>query len=151
MVKDDAAEGVINAVVNVVAGLAVAHRFADDRRDGCGGGGHKEPARLGQDLDGFRKEAVNLGVDLPCQGAERLDVFVVGGGKAAADVENLERMSARFGFAHYRGRNIQCLNEVLEVSALAADVEAQALDHQAQVKCGVDEVHGFAGVAAELR
>ena len=37
MVEDDAAERVIHAVVNVVAGFAVADGLADDARDGGGG------------------------------------------------------------------------------------------------------------------
>ena len=88
-------EGVIDAVVDVVAGLAVAHGLADDARDGGGGGGHQEAARLGQDLDVRREQAVDLGVDLPGQRAEGLHVPVVGRREAAADVEDLDLVAAR--------------------------------------------------------
>ena len=57
MVEDDAREGVIDAVVDVVAELAVADGLADDLGHQRGGGGHQEPARLGQDLDVLRGTA----------------------------------------------------------------------------------------------
>ena len=55
-----------------------------------GGGGHQEPARLGQDLDVLREEPVELAVDGLGQFAERLDGVVVGRGEAAADVEQVQ-------------------------------------------------------------
>src|SRR5439155_1013213 len=48
---NDAAEGVINAVVDVVAGFAIADGFANDACDGSGGGGNEETARFGEDFD----------------------------------------------------------------------------------------------------
>ena len=51
VVEDDAGEGVVDAVVEVVAAFAVAAGLADHLGDGRAGGGHEEPARLGQNLD----------------------------------------------------------------------------------------------------
>src|SRR5438128_1876876 len=47
VIEDDAGEGVVNAVVDVVARLAVAVRLADDARDGGGSGGDEEAAGFG--------------------------------------------------------------------------------------------------------
>ena len=59
-------------------------------------------------------------------------MLVVGRGETAADVEDLDLVPALAAFLHHRGGDVERLDEVLEVGALAADVEAQALDHQAQ-------------------
>src|SRR5262249_7015006 len=58
VVEDHAAEGVVDAVVQVVAELAAAHGLADDLGDRGGGGGDEEPPRLGEDLKGRREKAV---------------------------------------------------------------------------------------------
>ena len=50
VVEDDAGEGVVHAVVDVVALLAVAHGLADDLGHQRRGRGHQEAAGLGQDL-----------------------------------------------------------------------------------------------------
>ena len=93
VVEDDAGERVIHAVVDVVAAFAVAAGLADHLGHERGGGGHQEPARLGQDLDVLGEQPVEFGVDPPGQRLERLDLLVVGGGKAAADVEQLQLVS----------------------------------------------------------
>ena len=53
VVKDHAAIGVIDAVIDVVAKLAVADGLADDLGDGGGGGGHQETPWLSEDFDRF--------------------------------------------------------------------------------------------------
>ena len=60
--------------------------------------------------------------------------------ESAADVEDLDFVTARLGFAHDRGGDIEGLDEVLEVGALAADMEAEALDDEAQGEGGLDKV-----------
>ena len=75
---------------------------------------------------------------------------VVRRGEAAADVENLDLVSAFPALLHHCRRRVERLNEILKVGALTADVEAQALDHQTQVKGGDDQIHGLAWIAAEL-
>ena len=95
MVEDDAAERVVNAVVDVVARSAVAHGLADDAGDAGCGAGDEEPSRLGENLDVGGKQPVNLGVDDAGQFGEWPDVFVVGRGKTAADVEDLDFVTAR--------------------------------------------------------
>ena len=58
MIEDDAREGVVNPVVNVIAGLAVAAGLADDLGDGGGGGSDHEAARFGDEVGVLGKEAV---------------------------------------------------------------------------------------------
>jgi hypothetical protein len=59
---------------------------------------------------------------------------MIRGGETAADVENLNLVAARLRLLHHAGGDVQRLDEVLEIHALAADVEAQSLHHQAQVE-----------------
>src|SRR5664280_3594308 len=51
VIKDDAGIGVIDAVVDVIAGFAVAHGLADDLRHRVPRAGHEKTARLGENLD----------------------------------------------------------------------------------------------------
>ncbi len=95
MVEHDAGIRVVDAVVDVVARLAVAERLADDPRDRGGGRGHQVPPRLGQDLDVLRKQPVDLGVDLLGQRPQRLHVRVIGHRESAADIEDLDLVAAR--------------------------------------------------------
>ena len=113
MVEDHAAEGVIDAVIEVVAELAAADGLADDLGDGGGGGGDEEPPRLGEDLDRLGKEPIELGVDRLGQALEGGNGVVVVGGKAAADVEQLEIEAARLGLGEDAGGQVQGLDVVL--------------------------------------
>ena len=115
------------------------------------GGGDHEPARLGEDLDVLREQAVEFAVDERRQFAERLDAVVVGGGETAADVEQVHLgVAAVLGFLEEVGGQLERGDVVLEVRGLAADMEAQALDHQPRLVRGEDEVHRFARGGAEL-
>ena len=49
------------------------------------------------------------------------------------------------------GGQLQGLGEIVVIGRLAADVEAEALDHEAGVEGRLDEVDGLAGGGAELR
>ena len=151
VVEDDAGEGVVHAVVDVVAALAVADGLADHLGHQRGGGGHQEPARLGEDFDVLREEPVELGVDASGQLAKRLTLAVVGGGEAAADVEQFQLVAALLGLVEDARRQVQGLHVVLEIGGLAADVEAQPLDDQPGVVGGLDQVHRLARGGAELR
>src|SRR5580765_4720739 len=150
MIENDPAEGVINAVVDVVAGFAVTHCLADDARDGRGCSSYQETARLRQDLNIPREQPVDLGVNLSRQQAERFHVPVVWGRKTSANIQDLDLMAARLGLAHYRGRNVEGLHEVLEIGALAADVKTEAFDDQPQFECQLNQVHRLARVTAEF-
>src|SRR5437899_11269454 len=107
MIEDDPAERMVDAIVDVVAGLPIPHGFSKDPRDGGGGRSDQKPARLGQNLDICRKQAVNLSIDFAGQSAERLDVFVVRGREPAADIEDLDLMPARFRLSHDRAGYIE--------------------------------------------
>ncbi len=150
MIEDDSAKCVIHAVINVIARLSVTHRFADDAGHGAGCRGDQESPRLGQDLDIFWKQPRDLPVDLLRERAEWLYMLVVRRGKAAADVQYLDFVAARFGFPHHRCGHVHRLDEVLKICALAAHMETQSLDDQTQLECPDDEIHRFARVAAEL-
>ncbi len=150
VVKDRTAIGVVDAVVDVVAKLAAANGLADDLSDGGGGGGHQEPAWLGQDFDRFGEQPVQFGVDHFRQSPEGRDSVVVVGGETAADVEQLEIEAARSGLREDSGGQMQCLVVVLRVRALAPHVEAQPLDLEFVVVSEGDQVHGLAGQGAEL-
>ena len=98
-----------------------------------------------------REQAVELGVELLASSSEGLHVGVVGRGEAAADVEDLDLgVAAVPGLLEDAGGQVQGLHVVVEVGALAAHVEAQALDHQAGVEGRLDQVHGLARRGAEL-
>ena len=70
--------------------------------------------------------------------------------KTSTDVEYLDFVTSRFGLAQHGGRHVERLNEVLKIRALAAYVKAQALDDQAHLERGHNEVHRLARVAAEF-
>src|SRR6202040_3154275 len=127
MIENDAAESVINAVVDVIAAFAVAHRFADHAGHRSGRGRHEETPRLREYFDVRRKQPVDLGVDLPREQTEGVDMLVVRRGKTAADVQNLDFVSARLRLAHHRRGDLERLHEILEVRALAPHMEAESL------------------------
>ena len=143
--------GVIDAVVDVIAHLAVAHRLADDLRHRVAGAGHQEASRLGQNLDVAGKQAVELGIDDLRQFAERLHRRVVRRGKTAADVDQVHfRVAAVPGLLEHRRGQAERLDIVLEIGRLAADVKTDALDDEARLGRREDEVHGLARRGAEF-
>ena len=142
----------IDAVVDVIARLAVADGLAHDARDGVAGGGDHEAAGLGEDLDVLREETVDLGVDDLREIAEGLHGGVVRRGEAAADVDEIHLLvAAVLRLLEDVGRERERLDVVLEVRGLAADVEADALDGEADAVGLEDHVDGLAGRGAELR
>jgi hypothetical protein len=90
VVKDHAAIGVIDAVVEIVTKSALANGFAYDLGDGGGGGGDQETPRLSKDFDRFGEKTVQLGVDHFGEPPEGRDRLVVVGRKTTADVEEFE-------------------------------------------------------------
>src|SRR5262249_52955989 len=58
VVEDDPAEGVVDAVIEVVTEFAAPDCLADDLDQGRGRGGHEEAPRFGKDLDRVWKEPV---------------------------------------------------------------------------------------------
>ena len=64
MVEDDAREGVIDAVVDVVAAFAVADRLADHLDHDRAGRGHQEPPGLGQDLHVRREKPLQFALSV---------------------------------------------------------------------------------------
>ena len=60
MVEDDAGKRVIYAVVDEIAGLAVAHGFANDARDQSRSRGHKKPSWLGKNLNVIREQSFHI-------------------------------------------------------------------------------------------
>src|SRR6267154_204814 len=93
MIEDDPAEGVIDTIVNVIAAFAVTHGFANDPRYCRGRRGHQKTPRLGQDLHVPGKKAIDLDIYFPGELTEWLDMFIVRGGKASSDVEDLQLMA----------------------------------------------------------
>ena len=151
MVENDAGKGVIHAVVDVVAAFAVALGLADHLGHQRGGGGHEEPARLGENFDIFREQPVQFGIDAFGQFLERLDSAVIRSGKSAADIEQFQIVAALFGFFKNARREVQRLHVVFEIGCLAADVEAKPFDDQAGFMGGLDQFDGLARVGPELR
>jgi hypothetical protein len=92
----------------------------------------------------------DLGVQDPHEIAERSHAPVVGRRESPADVEQLQRVPPRGGLLHQGGRRGQRLDEVLEIRALAAGVEAEPLDGQPRVERGRDQVHRLPRRRAEL-
>ena len=138
VVEDDAGERVVDAVVDVVAAFAVAEGLADhlgDRRCRRWPPG-TAPARPGSRCASGKSRS-NSALSVLARSSKGLDVLIVGGGKAAADVQQvqLSKPRSRASWKIARGQ-VQGLHEVLEVGGLAADVEAQPLDDQAGVGGG---------------
>ena len=96
MIKNDPGKSVIHAVVDVVAGFALAPGFADDSGDGGGGGGHDVAARFRQNLDVRREEAIDLGIYFARQRRERFDVRIIRRWESTADIQNLAPYSVVF-------------------------------------------------------
>src|ERR1035437_9558794 len=96
------------------------------------------------------KRTTTAGVDFPGQHVERLHGMVVGYREAATNVEDLDLMAAGAGLVHDGRRDIQRLHEIVEVGALAPDVEAQSFHLQPDSKGFQDQVHRLTGVTAEL-
>jgi len=59
-------------------------------------------------------------------------------------------MAARLGFAHHGGGGVERLDKVLKIGALAADMKTQPFHNQSHRKRRLDQIHRFAGGAAEL-
>src|SRR4029077_16356548 len=128
VVENHSAERMVDAVVQVVAELPAAHGLADDLSNGRRGGSHEETAGLRENLDRMRKEAVQFRIDGARELVEGRDRVVVVRREASADVEDLELDAARQGVGEDARGQLQRLDVVLDVGALAPDVEAQSLD-----------------------
>src|SRR5205823_3418353 len=63
VIKNNSAERMINAVVDVIAWFAVAHSFADDSRNASRRRCDQKSPRLGENLDIVVEQPVNLRVD----------------------------------------------------------------------------------------
>src|ERR1041385_2100785 len=109
MIEDDSREGMINAVIYVVAGLSVPHRFPNDPGHRSGSCRHEKPAWLSQDFHLLWEQPLNLRINLSRQRTERLHVFIVRRGKTTADVQDLDLVSARLGLLHDGRRHLQRL------------------------------------------
>src|SRR5204863_4206321 len=119
----DAAESVIDAIVNVIAPLSVAHCFTNDRGyRGCRCG-HQKTAWLREDLDVLGKQTRHFAINFFGQRAEWLHMLVVRRGKTASDIQNLYLMTARSRLRHHSSGHIQGLHKILEVRALAPHME----------------------------
>src|SRR5262249_44325067 len=128
MVEDHAAIGMIDTVIEIVAELATTDSLADDLCDRGGGRGDQKPPGFSKNFDGCWKKAVQLSIDRLGRAFERGEGIIVGGRDPTADVEQLELKAAALGFGEDSGGQVQRLDIVLHIGALAADVEAQPLD-----------------------
>src|SRR5947209_7705287 len=150
VIKNDAGKSVIYSVVNIVAGFAFAPGFADDFGDGGGSGGDDKPARFSEDFNVGSEEPVDLRIYFPGKCSDGFDVRIVSGRETAPDVEDLDFVSARFGLLHDGGGQVQGLDEILKVGALASNVKTDAFDNQAEAESLDNQVNGFARVAAKF-
>ena len=94
MIKNNPAERVIHAVVNVVTSLPVAHGLSNDPGDGGCCRGHQKTPRLRQHLNFLRKQSFYLCVNLSCKLAEGFHVLVVSRREPAPYVEYLDGVPA---------------------------------------------------------
>ena len=140
----------IDAVVDVVAGFVVAERLADDLRDRPAGRRHEKPPRLGEDLDGRGEEPVELVADRLGKRGELRHAVVVGRGESAADVEELELEAPALRLGEHAGAEVEGLDVVLRIRALAADVEREPLDDKIVLVGILDQPDGLSRQGAEL-
>ena len=150
MVEDHTRIGVVDAVVDVVTDFIVAERLADDLRDGVARRCHQKSPRLGEDLDLLREKAVELMVDFLGKLAEFRHRLVIRRRKAATDVEQFEGEPARLRLGEDVRAEVDRLNVILRIGALAADVKRQPFHHQVMVMGILDEVDRFARQGAEF-
>ena len=97
-----------------------------------------------------REEALELGVQPLRERHEGLDALVVGRREPAPDVEEPEFEPARLRLAKDVRGYLEGLDVVLEIRALAPDVEAEPLYAEPRRLRGRDEVDRVARLAAEL-
>ena len=58
-------------------------------------------------------------------------------------------MAARLGFAHHGGGGVERLDKVLEIGALAANMETESLHNESHLKGCNDQVHCLTGMGAD--
>ena len=150
MVEDHARVGVIDAIVHVVAEFLVAKRLPDDLAHGRARRGHQKPPRLREDLDLLGKQPIEFVVDRLGKSGELRHRGVVGRGKTAADIEQFEVEASRLRLGEDVGAEVDCLDVVLRVGALAADVEREPLDDEIVVVGILDQVNRLAGQGSKL-
>src|SRR5215510_13034458 len=150
VVEDHATVGMIDTVIEIVAELATTDSLADDLCDRGGGRGDQKPPGLSKNFNGCGKKAVQLSIDRFGQALERRDGIIVVGWEPTADVKQLELKAAALGFGEDSGGQVQRLDIVLHIGALAADVEAQPLDIELVVVGEGDQVHGLARQSPKL-
>src|SRR5215813_3943491 len=63
VIEDHPVEGLVDAVIEIIAELAPANCFADDFGHSGGGGCDEEPPWLGKDFDRFWEKPVKLRID----------------------------------------------------------------------------------------
>src|SRR5262245_45867644 len=150
VVEDHTAVGMIDTVIEIVTELATTDSLADDLCD-CGGSrGDQKPPWLGENFNGLWKETIQLGIDRFGQALERRDGIIVMRREPTTDVEQLEIEAAALGFGEDSGGQMQRLDIVLHIGALAADVEAQPLDVEFVIVGEGDQVHRLARQSAKL-
>ena len=124
VVEDLPRVGMVDAVVDVIAGLAVPVRLPDDLCNERAGICHEEPARLGKDLHVGREEPGDLGPEFYCKFFDGTDLGVVLHGKASADIEDPDLLvQPVLRLRDDIGRDLERDHVVLEVGALASHVE----------------------------
>ena len=131
MVEDDTRICVVNTVIHVVAELPAPYRLADDLGNGSSRRGHEKPAWLRENLDILVKEPVDLMVDLLREVAEFRHAGIVGRGESTADIEQPEIEAAGFRLGEDAGTEVDRLDVVFGIRALAADVERQPFNDEA--------------------
>ena len=140
----------IHAVVHVVAEFLVAKRLPDDLADSRAGRGHEKPPRLREDLDLLRKQPVKFVVDRLGESGELRHRGVVGRGKTTADIEQFEVEASRLCLGEDVGAEVNRLDVVLRVGALAANVEREPLDDEVVFVGILDQVNRLAGQGPKL-
>ena len=91
------------------------------------------------------------GVQFARERLEGLYLTIIADGKSAAYVEYLYLMSARLGFFHYGGRELECLHVIFEIIALASDVKTDALYDKPGFKCLYYKIDRLARMRSEFR
>ena len=99
----------------------------------------------------FGKQPFDLGIQFLCQGPDGTDPGMVFYRETAADIEDPDLPAGPvFNLLDDTGRDLEGLHVVLEVRALAADMETQPFNNEPVVECFDDQVHCFPGWAPNL-
>src|SRR3990172_7048046 len=141
----------IHAVVDVVENFSVPPRFPDYLGYQCRGRGYHEPARLRKDLNVVRKQAIEFGVQNLRQLFEPGRLRVVGHRKPSSNIDDVKPVPLLPGVVKNLRGYLQSGGKVVEVDALAPDMEAQPFNIKSEIGSPTNQFIGLSRLPPAFR